>query len=83
MVEPDVGQRPSFDAVYRDLRPALIRTAFLIVGSTAEAEELVQDAFSVRVVGRSGVPRATLERVARSIDLVDATRETDLRAQVD
>ncbi|MDQ1478095.1 MAG: hypothetical protein QOE62_3324 [Actinomycetota bacterium] len=45
MVEPDVGQRPSFDAVYRDLRPALIRTAFLIVGSTAEAEELVQDAF--------------------------------------
>lgn len=44
-MEAEVGQRPSFDAVYRDHRAALVRTAFLIVGSTAEAEELAQDAF--------------------------------------
>lgn len=36
---------PTFEAVYRSTRPALLRIAFLIVGSSAEAEELVQDAF--------------------------------------
>ena len=35
----------SFDDQYRALRPGLVRLAFLIVGSQAVAEELVQEAF--------------------------------------
>jgi RNA polymerase sigma factor (sigma-70 family) len=35
----------SFDAVYLESRPGLIRLAYLIVGSRAVAEELVQEAF--------------------------------------
>jgi RNA polymerase sigma factor (sigma-70 family) len=35
----------SFEALYRDARPALIRLAYLIVGSQSVAEELVQEAF--------------------------------------
>jgi RNA polymerase sigma factor (sigma-70 family) len=45
VVEPVIETRRPFDAVYRDLRPGLVRTAYLIVGSSSEAEELVQDAF--------------------------------------
>ena len=36
---------PSFDEVYRTARPGLVRLAYLIVGSAAVAEELVQEAF--------------------------------------
>lgn len=35
----------SFDDVYRVSRPGLVRLAYLIVGSSAVAEELVQEAF--------------------------------------
>ncbi len=35
----------SFDDVYRASRPGLVRLAYLIVGSSAVAEELVQEAF--------------------------------------
>ena len=35
----------SFDDVYRECRPPMLRVAYLIVGSHALAEELVQDAF--------------------------------------
>ena len=35
----------SFDDVYRESRPPMLRVAYLIVGSHALAEELVQDAF--------------------------------------
>jgi RNA polymerase sigma factor (sigma-70 family) len=44
-VDPAGVARGSFEAVYRGLRPSLIRAAFLIVGSDHEAEELVQEAF--------------------------------------
>ena len=37
--------RQSFEDVYRDARPGLIRLAYLIVGSRAVAEELVQESF--------------------------------------
>jgi RNA polymerase sigma factor (sigma-70 family) len=43
-VAPSVTER-SFEAVYRAARPALIRLAYLIVGSQPVAEELVQEAF--------------------------------------
>jgi RNA polymerase sigma factor (sigma-70 family) len=36
---------PSFDDVYRTSRPGLVRLAYLMVGSSAVAEELVQEAF--------------------------------------
>jgi DNA-directed RNA polymerase specialized sigma24 family protein len=36
---------PGFDAVYADARERVVRTAFLIVGSRAVAEELAQEAF--------------------------------------
>lgn len=35
----------AFDEVFRESRPHLLRTAYLIVGSHAVAEELVQEAF--------------------------------------
>ena len=35
----------SFEDVYRETRPGLVRLAYLIVGSSAVAEELVQEAF--------------------------------------
>jgi DNA-directed RNA polymerase specialized sigma24 family protein len=36
---------PSFESVYRDAHAALVRVAYLVVGSQAVAEELVQEAF--------------------------------------
>lgn len=36
---------PSFETVYRDARAGMVHVAFLIVGSQAVAEELVQEAF--------------------------------------
>jgi RNA polymerase sigma factor (sigma-70 family) len=45
VAEPALVMRASFEEVYRSLRPSLIRVAFLIVGSSGEAEELVQEAF--------------------------------------
>jgi RNA polymerase sigma-70 factor (sigma-E family) len=36
---------PRFDAVYRSERPGLVRLAYLLVRSTAVAEELVHEAF--------------------------------------
>ena len=36
---------PSFDDVYRESRPGLLRLAYLVVGSRAVAEEVVQEAF--------------------------------------
>jgi RNA polymerase sigma factor (sigma-70 family) len=59
---------PEFDRVYRDERPGLTRLAFLMVGSTAVAEELVQDAFTTlyenlgRVRNPGGFVRTTLVR---------------------
>jgi RNA polymerase sigma factor (sigma-70 family) len=44
-VVPPVLTDRSFDAVYRDARPGLVRLAYLIVGSQPVAEELVQEAF--------------------------------------
>ena len=35
----------AFDAVYRDSRARVVRTAFLVVGSRAVAEEIAQEAF--------------------------------------
>ena len=35
----------SFEELYRDSRPGLVRLAYLIVGTRAVAEELVQEAF--------------------------------------
>jgi RNA polymerase sigma factor (sigma-70 family) len=37
--------RPSFEAVYAEARPSLVRVAYLAIGSHAVAEELVQEAF--------------------------------------
>lgn len=42
---------PSFDAFFAEQFPRLVRVALLIVGSTATAEEIVQDAF-IRVFRR-------------------------------
>jgi RNA polymerase sigma factor (sigma-70 family) len=57
-----------FDDVYERERAGLTRLAFLIVGSTAVAEELVQDAFAVLLVNidhvenPGGFVRTTLVR---------------------
>jgi RNA polymerase sigma factor (sigma-70 family) len=44
-IPPSAVNERSFDDVYRSARPGLMRLAFLIVGSGAVAEELVQEAF--------------------------------------
>jgi DNA-directed RNA polymerase specialized sigma24 family protein len=44
---------PGFDAVYTESRDRVVRTAFLIVGSRAVAEELAQEAF-LRLYRRFG-----------------------------
>ncbi|MDQ1478096.1 MAG: hypothetical protein QOE62_3325 [Actinomycetota bacterium] len=87
---PDIYVTTSRHELYPGYLRAAIGGRFDPDGSAIEYDpsfnvvtRVTLNAGSVRVVGRSGVPRATLERVARSIDLVDATRETDLRAQVD
>jgi RNA polymerase sigma factor (sigma-70 family) len=41
----DRGAPAGFDAIYRETRDAVIRTAFLVVGSRAVAEEITQEAF--------------------------------------
>lgn len=45
VVEDTAGLVRTFDDVYREQRPRLVRTAFLIVRSQHVAEELVQDGF--------------------------------------
>ena len=48
------GERPgaaTWSDVYREERDGLVRLAYLITGSQAVAEDLVQDTF-VRVMGR-------------------------------
>jgi RNA polymerase sigma factor (sigma-70 family) len=42
---PDRVERIGFDAVFAEQRPRVVRTAYLIVGSYAIAEELAQEAF--------------------------------------
>jgi RNA polymerase sigma factor (sigma-70 family) len=42
---PDRVERSGFDAVYGEQRPRVVRTAYLVVGSYAVAEELAQEAF--------------------------------------
>jgi RNA polymerase sigma-70 factor (sigma-E family) len=45
---PDPGEAPvaSFEELFRTRYEAMIRVAFLLVGSQAEAEDVVQDAFA-------------------------------------
>ena len=45
MVDDTAGVALTFDDVYREQRPKLVRTAYLIVRSQHVAEELVQDGF--------------------------------------
>jgi DNA-directed RNA polymerase specialized sigma24 family protein len=41
-----VGDPPAaFEDLFREVRPGMLRTAYLIVGSRAVAEEMVQEAF--------------------------------------
>ena len=44
-VVPDPARQRSFDEVYADEYPKLARLAFLLLGRTGEAEEVVQEAF--------------------------------------
>ena len=45
---PDPGEEPvaSFEELFRTRYEGMIRVAFLLVGSQAEAEDVVQDAFA-------------------------------------
>src|SRR5688572_15517222 len=49
--DPAASALLSFDAFFAEQFPRLVRVALLIVGSTASAEEIVQDAF-IRVYRR-------------------------------
>lgn len=74
------------DVLVRDRGPALLRYGYLLTGSTAEAEELVQEAL-VRVLARRPRLRAqvTLESYVRRTMLtttVDAGRRTQLWRRV-
>ncbi|MDQ2649939.1 MAG: hypothetical protein M3Z03_10320 [Actinomycetota bacterium] len=44
---PDTAAAPSFDELFVDARPRLLRLAHLLTGSAALAEEVVQEAFVV------------------------------------
>ena len=46
MSDLDAGRRPDLEVVYRDERLALLRLAFLLVGSREAAEDVVQTAFA-------------------------------------
>jgi RNA polymerase sigma-70 factor (sigma-E family) len=45
-VEAIVERRPSFEEVFQQQYEPMVRVAFLLVGTRAEAEEIVQDAFA-------------------------------------
>jgi DNA-directed RNA polymerase specialized sigma24 family protein len=45
VVDPSAAVAPTFDDVYAGTWPQVVRTAFLIVGSRAVAEEIGQEAF--------------------------------------
>jgi RNA polymerase sigma-70 factor (sigma-E family) len=44
--QPGPGQPSSFEELFRERYEGMIRVAFLLVGSRAEAEDVVQDAFA-------------------------------------
>ena len=75
---PRQEQAPSFEDLFREQYEAMIRVAFLLVGSRAEAEDVVQDAFARINLRwkRIGNPRGYLHRcvVNRSHDLLRRRR---------
>jgi RNA polymerase sigma-70 factor (ECF subfamily) len=63
------GQRPSFEDAFRAEYPGVVRVVAPIVGSVADAEAVVQDAFVKaftrwRRIGRYDRPGAWIQRVA-------------------
>jgi RNA polymerase sigma-70 factor (sigma-E family) len=73
-VDSAVQQASTFEALFRQQYEPMVRVAFLLVGSRAEAEDVVQDAFA-RVElrwARLDNPRAYLRRcvVNRSNDVL-------------
>lgn len=71
---PDEAEPQSFDELFRQQYEPMVRVAFLLVGSRAEAEDVVQDAFA-RVElrwSRLGVAGAYLRRcvVNRAHDML-------------
>ena len=49
------GAEPDLDALYRRLRPALVRLANLLTGSESLAEDVVHDAFAAYAPRAAGV----------------------------
>jgi RNA polymerase sigma factor (sigma-70 family) len=85
---PDRVEQDAFDAVYASERARVVRTAYLIVGSYAIAEELAQEAFVrlhehfASVVNPGGFLRTAVVRLAISWRRRD-TREQLHLATVD
>lgn len=64
----DVGALGGLDGLaelYRDVRPSMVRLAYLLTGSNAMVEEIVQDSFVALYQHRSTVeyPRAYLRQI--------------------
>ena len=81
---PDRVERSGFDAVYASERARVVRTAYLVVGSYAVAEELAQEAFLRLhsqfddVVNPGGFLRTAVVRLAISWRRRDAREQLHL-----
>lgn len=80
----DRVERSGFDAVYASERARVVRTAYLVVGSYAVAEELAQEAFVrlhsqfASVVNPGGFLRTAVVRLAISWRRRDAREQLHL-----
>jgi RNA polymerase sigma-70 factor (ECF subfamily) len=79
------NRRPKLAETYEELRPLLFSIAYRMLGSVAEAEDVVQDAFLryERAVGRTGEiesPRAYLSAVTTRL-AIDELRSARVRRE--
>jgi len=85
MMGATTSRRSNVADAYEDLRPLLFSIAYRMLGSVAEAEDVVQDAFLryERAVGRTGEiesPRAYLSAVTTRL-AIDELRSARVRRE--